>query len=367
MKFLITLLLMTAPAIQNAFALDPIIRSFQGARASGMGNVRYTTGLYEENFYANPARVTANPANLLQLPKITIEVGNGALGAVQDLTKGEGGLQPFSDSIGKPLSARVQMVFPAFYARHFLADFWAMGIGMLVSAQSILQLGQNGVLDPTTVITAGPAITLGRRLLKDDRLSIGATIHTEMRATSYDSFSITDFLNGDSVKSKLKGGSGLGADLDLGSTFITPWRVLGAEYQVAFAVNNVLGGKYKNIRKPLKNWPADPIPSPRSFNFGISAVKEDFAFLDSVSLAFESTDIGNNKNGSMYKTLHLGSEAKWKFLAVRAGLNQGYYTAGFGLDFKLLQINAATYGEELGLNAGVIEDRRYIVDIGFQI
>ena len=69
----------------------------------------------------------------------------------------------------------------------------------------------------------------------------------------------------------------------------------------------------------------------------------------------------------MYKTIHIGTEEKWRALAARLGLNQGYFTAGVGLDIGFFDLNLATYGEELGMNAGTIEDRRYALELGFKI
>jgi hypothetical protein len=132
-------------------------------------------------------------------------------------------------------------------------------------------------------------------------------------------------------------------------------------------VNNILGGQYKNIAKPIKSWAGDPYASKRSYNFGLSGVRKDFFGLNSLTLAIETTDNGNNTNGSFYRTLHMGAEAVWKLFHFRTGLNQGYVTGGFGLDLKVLKINLATYGEELGLNPGVFQDRRYALDLGFQI
>ena len=68
----------------DAYALDQIIRSYQSARSSAMGSVVLTTGLYDENFFGNPARVTANPTWKLQLPDPMVELSTGALSAVDD-------------------------------------------------------------------------------------------------------------------------------------------------------------------------------------------------------------------------------------------------------------------------------------------
>ena len=84
-------------------------------------------------------------------------------------------------------------------------------------------------------------------------------------------------------------------------------------------------------------------------------------------MAFEITDVLNNRNGSIFKLFHLGGETHLKLLAFRAGLNQGYWTAGLGIDLRFLTLDFASYGEELGLNAGSLEDRRYTMTIGLHI
>jgi len=78
-------------------------------------------------------------------------------------------------------------------------------------------------------------------------------------------------------------------------------------------------------------------------------------------------DFGNNPNGSLYRTLHLGGETHFSILVPRVGINQGYLAAGLGIDLKIFQLDLATYGEEMTLNPGGLEDRRYALRLGFQI
>ncbi len=354
-----------------AYALNPIIRPYQSVRAAGMGNVRYTTGLYEENFFANPARTAANPTWRIQLPKITLEAGTGTLDTVSDLTRGgSSGLSGFADAIGRPISGRVQLLFPAYYSPHFLwADLWAIGVGSFLSLQTVSSVGAAGQIDPTTVLTAGPTLSIARRLLEDRRLVVGVNLHTHLRASSGEMFSVVDFLSKTkSVGTQIRGGSGIGIDGDLGATFRPRWGLLGFEYQLAAAINNVGGGNYNNLKKSvLTGWSKAPIRSARSYNLGVSASHKSLAFLDDLTIAIESTDIGNNTHGSFFKTLHIGSEATWSIFRLRAGINQGYYCAGAGINLGVFELNVATYEEELGLNAGVRGDRRYALDLGFQI
>ena len=367
MKISIVIICLLVTSLAHAYS--PILHDFHSVRAAGMGDIRYTTGLYEENFFANPARVTANPENLFQLPKLSFEAGSSAIGTIGELTKSSNdGLSRFSSAIGKPLSARTQLVFPAFYKRNFLMDYWSYGIGFIMSAQTVAGLGQSGVLDPTTVINMGPAFTLGRRLLPEHRLSLGITARTEYRLTSGSFISVSDFLNGTNVSKALKGGSGMGIDFDLGTSFKPHWGWLGFQYEIGAAINNLLGGKYKNLGGKISGWDKDPIPANISYNLGVSATKKNLLFLDSFLYAIELSDLGpSNMNGSIFRNIHLGTESKWRALAARLGVNQGYYTAGLGLNLHYIELNLATYGEELGLNAGIVEDRRYALQLGFQI
>ncbi len=44
----------------------------------------------------------------------------------------------------------------------------------------------------------------------------------------------------------------------------------------------------------------------------------------------------------------------------RAGLNQGYWTAGFTGEFGVFKLDLATYGEEVGVEGVEIENRRFM-------
>jgi hypothetical protein len=56
---------------------------------------------------------------------------------------------------------------------------------------------------------------------------------------------------------------------------------------------------------------------------------------------------------SPWAALHLGTEVRlMRFLALRAGLNQGYLTFGGGLRLPLLDLNAAFFTREMGRHLG---------------
>jgi hypothetical protein len=360
--------LLTFPVLTpSSNAFDPIIRPYQTVRTAGMGNIRYTTGIYEDNFYANPARITENPKTLFQFPKITLEAGGGTISSISDmLSSSNGGFDSVSNSVGKPLSARFQMLFPAFYKPTFFSPDWAFAFGIPVSAQVMGQVSQSGLVTPTTVIGGGPTFSLARRLLPEERLSIGTTIHGDFRATAGKAYNLYDLLR-DNIKKTLSGGSGLNIDFDLGSTFRPHWGLGGFNYEVAFTINNVLGGTYDNLGGKIPGWDGLPTASPRSFNAGLAARKDVLWEFTQFMMALEFTDMGANGNGSIFREIHFGAEASWKWLRIRSGINQGYFCGGLGFYFGHFKMDLATYGEEMGLNVGNAQDRRYALDFGFHI
>jgi hypothetical protein len=362
------LLFALAATAPSAHALNPILRDYSSVRAEGMGDVRYSTGLFEENLYANPARSTDNGETLLQLPQISVEASGATFGVVSSLLKSSSGLNAFANNVGKPLSARVQIVLPGIYVNHFITSKWSFGAAITTTAQTISEVSQSGAIDPTTFVAVGPVVNLARRFLDDDRLSVGVNAHVEERANSQSLFSLEQFIGGESISQVKNGGSGLGYDFDLGTTYKPHWALGGFKYELSFAVNNIMGGKYDNIKDhTVTGFDDDPFQSNRAYNVGISGLHDHFWFFKSVLLAVEMTDMGNNPDGSIYKCAHFGGEVRWKILIARAGVSQGYATGGLGVDLKFIQINVSTYAEELGLNPGVMEDRRYAAQIGIQI
>src|SRR5437762_984942 len=91
---------MMVGSVSSAWALDEIIRPYQSARGSGMGGLRITTGLYDENFFGNPARVTENPKSKFTLPDPMIEMGNKTFSTIGDLKGGGDTLGKLGDSAG---------------------------------------------------------------------------------------------------------------------------------------------------------------------------------------------------------------------------------------------------------------------------
>ena len=103
---------------------------------------------------------------------------------------------------------------------------------------------------------------------------------------------------------------------------------------------------------------------PQQLNIG-AAINPNFWILRT-TLAVEVDDLTKNveTDKDLYKRTHLGAEVRFpKILSVRAGVSQGYLTAGIGVDLWIVALSYATYAEELGAFSGQRADRRHVAQL----
>ncbi|MFZ9596664.1 MAG: hypothetical protein ACO3A2_11385 [Bdellovibrionia bacterium] len=351
----------------SALALDPIIRPYQSARSAGMGGVRMTTGLYDENFFNNPARVMANPETKFTLFEfMPVDTSANSLSVLQNVSGTSNLGNTLGALSGKVLHTRTQVVMPAFYLASNEDRDYAFAFGLVGSFQLDSVLERSYRLGSSLIGDIGPAFTFGHSFLADDSLSIGVTAHLTYRVSATPNYGIVDYLSGNSFSLSGISGNGSMFNFDLGATYdFAEWNDF--EFSAALAIQNLLPGTYGNLPIKFLNLSSLPTEQPTSIGLGLSVSREELGFLEETTFAIEATDLLNNPNGSFFKNLHLGLETHWKALAARVGLNQGYWTAGLGLDFHYLTLNLATYAEEMSLNTGILEDRRYALSLGVHI
>ncbi|MEO5971283.1 MAG: hypothetical protein ABIQ95_15260 [Bdellovibrionia bacterium] len=348
------------------FALDQITRPYQSVRSFGMGGTRITTGLYDDNFFGNPARVMANPTSKFTFLDITpIDINTRAINLIGPITAaGSDALTTIANAAGSNLHERFQFVLPGYYLAATGDRKFALAFGLLTSFQMDVALRQSYRLNLGAVMDVGPAITAGYKFGVDDAISVGLTTHLSYRVTTDPNYNLTDYISGSAPSIANLAGDGSMIDFDLGATYRVG-QLSTFDIVVAGAIQNILGGTYSNLSiKPLK-FASGPINQPRSYGLGVTASRPSWGSFANTTFAIEASDVLNNRDGSFFRLIHLGAETSWGVLTARLGINQGYLTAGLGLDLRFFTLNLATYGEELGLNAGVFEDRRYAGNIGF--
>jgi hypothetical protein len=367
--FLISTTSLLAAVSAEARTYDNIIRPYTSARADGMGGVRYTTGQFDENFFGNPAKTSDNPHWRLDIINLTFEVNSGSIANLGKLTKSGDTIQNVASTAGTNNHIRIQEIIPAFYTPHFFDARNSFAVGLIHSTQADIGLRKNMSLEPDVFTDLGPAVTFSRKFMHDESIAVGVTAHYVYRLATLGNFSTIDYIKGSNFSSwKDHAGEGADADADLGMRHNIHWLPDGWQLQDAFTINNVKGGKYDQKVSLVSGDQPAPISQPRTYNAGLAARKPGFLGFTSSTFAFEVQDIGNNSGGSLFRLLHLGGELGIKdYIFLRAGVNQGYLTAGVGFDLPILKLDLSTYGEEMSLNAGGQEDRRYVLHLGFSI
>lgn len=354
-------LLAVAPEARSA---DNIIKRFHGIRSVGMGGALLTTGLYDENFFGNPARVTQNPKPRFHILDASAETTASTLSTLpQMLSAGNQALAQAANSAGSNNHIRAQTTWPSYYHP---GEKLSWAAGLITSTQSDINLRRSYLIDPLTIVDLGAALTVGHKFLEDHSLSVGLTTHFTYRLSSKSGFTLVDLLKGASLSPLQNGGEGGLFDIDLGATYMIPqWKPLEFDLTVGAALNNILGGA--RIPMNFAGTQQAVLGYNRSFGIGIAATRPTLWKFTNAVFALEFNDIGNNGAGNFFRLFHLGSEVRYGVMAIRLGFNQGYFGAGLGLDTKYFQLDLATYGEEMSLIAGHLEDRRFSARIGFSI
>lgn len=204
-----------------------------------------------------------------------------------------------------------------------------------------------------SVVDYGGQVGVGYELPMVPGLSLGIGVKVLNRTSIDEVYTAVDIADddfGDTLKDDQKDGSD--ASFDLG-------MIWTREIEGLTRVSLGLAGL--NIKKMDFGEARD---QETQYNAGVALEQTFFGFTLTEALDYHDITDNLEGDGSTEKKLHMGAELKFPFLlAVRAGLSQGYYTAGATVDFKLIRFDVATYGEEMGVYAGQKEDRRYVAQV----
>ena len=359
-----------ARAQSSSEALDFTIQQpFVSQRALGMGNA--FVGIaddYAAMFYnpAGLARLTESETNL----EIRGMIDSGVLSFKSDIEKAADKNTSVADlnqilqsNYGKHYSARIPTV-GAYYAH----KNWGLAF---IPADLSLELGVHQALGPTLAAVATQDSTLAFSYgwdaywFKHDRISFGITAKAMYREYYNRQFSALDLATDSNLLRVQDAKEGFTADGDIGVMY-TPdvgkhaW--MGPNF--GFAVRNVADyGFTSNFHLVDPKTTGEPARLQRRFDAGVGLGLPDWWVWHS-RFAFDVRDMGHD-NWTWSKGLHAGVEFNWKVRSWfqggwRAGLNEGYWTAGFTGRFAIFQLDLVSYGEEVGTSDQPLENRRYM-------
>jgi len=321
---------------------------YQGTRVLGMGGAFTAVADDYNALVYNPAGLTQLDGTAIDLLTVEGEVSDSARNLVDDLQAAQGGTEAAAASllrshVGDHIRLRFNS-FPNVVNPHF-------GVGIL--GQATLDGDFRNQVNPVVNVDAkvdwGVTGAVAHKVSGDLSLGVGAKyVRREGLVRSFTTLDIAS--------------SNFDPLADVGNAESDVAFDLGALYHFShLPLSPAVGVAYLNAGD-LDFGPFGSIPS--QLNVGLSVRPKIGPF--SVTLAADFVDLTKNvgTDTDNRKRTNLGAEvALWKFLAVRAGYHQDYFTAGATIDLWVLRIDVAAYSEELGAFGGQREDRRYIARV----
>jgi hypothetical protein len=325
---------------------------YSGVRPLGMGNAFIAVADDENALFYNPAGLSRLSMTQIGIFNPLIEASKESIdfvldakdadlddtGEVADLLRGYAGEhQHFRVGVFPHVGfnmANVGVMIGGLAQSTIDADIrnpvWPEAHVAIISDYGIL--GGAGLKLPITGLRAGAAL----KFIQRESLNETYTA-TDIAADDFE----------DRLEDELYSGSGLSADI-------------GIIYQLPFF--RIFD---TNAALIAQNVPEMDMGDARDIDtqvhFGLSMEKSFAAF--SLVSAFDYRDITGavEENDDISKKIHLGTELKFlRAFSVRAGLNQGYFSAGATMDFWIMRFEFATYAVEVGEYGGQREDRRYV-------
>jgi hypothetical protein len=138
---------------------------------------------------------------------------------------------------------------------------------------------------------------------------------------------------------------------------------------ITAVVRNVLAMEYTKTTMINKDSLVPPEKNDRTIDIGISYAIFENSF-SSFKVAAEAKNM-LHQSASINKGAHFGLEytlvpMDWFVTQYRLGMNQMYFTAGFGMQLSFLDLEFVTYGEEFGTADRKVENRVNAVTVAFK-
>lgn len=346
---LISVVWVSSPAAQEYPSL------YRGVRPLAMGGAFTAVADDEHAMFFNPAGLADISMVNLAVVNPLVEVSEDSTDMYQDLQDTDfETVEEAEDFLRKYMGVQQHLraaVNP--YIGFNIADYGVMISGLGNGTINAMPVNpSNPEMDVMAVGDYGLLGGVGGKL-PFTGLRMGLSVKAINRHSLVEQYSAEDLVEEDFenlVDDDLNEGSGFSADL-------------GVLYTLPF-----ISVVDMDVGLALQNFPSmdmgDALDIDTQINMGLAIKKKlgNFGFIGALDCMDLSRDIGDDDDWG--KRLHVGAEVKFPlFLSLQAGLNQGYLTGGIGLDFKLLRVDLATYGEEIGEEAGDHVSRRYLAQV----
>lgn len=350
-NFFILILFFCFCILSTESQAQEVFRQGRSVRATGMGGVIIPFAKGTEAIFYNPANLAKNGS--LDFNFANVGLGLNGLDAIN--------LIQASSSITNPAS----------YNQFFGKQLWFegeghlgitvpnFGVGYLTEYHASLQLHNPGtpkfqtyfLNDAVTGIGfgghLGPKTTMGMTLKKIDRWG-GDTVDIGLTVISGSSSLSTI---GDNFANK---GNGYGIDLGFTQEFDLP-----TSPSISFTWKDI-----GNTAFVMSGGTAAPPHIDQNMSVGLGGGFD----LPGLDWAY-GLEMNNLNDSSIQpgKKIHLGTELSLPIIDLRAGLSQGYMTYGLGINLFILELDLASYTEELGSYPGQTAQNRWLLSLNLDI
>lgn len=349
-KILITLLLTVSGTVGAAERYE----FFNGVRSLGMGGVQVAVVNDETALLGNPAALGRLRDYFLTVADPEMELGEDTQRIVGlDLTSFLDPQKVLNDLKQFPayrLQQRAQ-IFPSFVITNF-------GFGLYGSYTTSAELNDAQTLMDMFYRNDFAFVFGFNFRLFDGRIKFGVNARAinriEIDDDAVDATSTN--LTVDTMASE-----GFGVASDVGLIMTAPWQwlpTLAAVYRDVGNTNYRMGDGY------FMNSATRPEITKSSLDVGLS-IQPIIGKGNRMTISAELKDVLANvelpADDAVSRRMHYGMEFNFKdVFFIRGGMNQGYWTAGIEIAMFNYQLQAATYGEEIGTVTTELEDRRYV-------
>jgi hypothetical protein len=231
-------------------------------------------------------------------------------------------------------------------------------------------LNVNLYIDATLAFSYGDKLKwFGKRQL----FTWGVTTKAIHRVYVGQALSAGALADGSDVMDTSQANEGMGLDIDIGNYWKPPVAKSGffrflryMRPSFSFVARNVFDYGLKRNFHFISEDSGEPPKLGRRFDFG-SKFELPRWWVFEPKLAFDIRNVGHD-NWTYKKGAHMGAEMSWKMYNWwkghwSVGFNQSYWTAGVGLRLGWFQMDAVSYGEEVGTESAPNENRRYMLEL----
>ncbi len=353
---------------------------YKDPRIMGMGGANIAVGGYATSILFNPASISLNKKNKYNVDMLRINLSYDKNGIkffndIQDAvsvgdrnnngTNEDDRLKEVIDVLNKYKGENAHAGWDAIVAVSRTGSDVAYSFGLLISTRYTAKIYKyshtEGIVNIYFDNYIAPFGGLAFNFF-EKRLTLAFSWKYMFRRSTRDSISAREIVyKGHEIDSYVIDDLG-----DEGRAHIFDFGLL---YKIPFlaVLKPTFGISVLNIGNP-KLGDLGEYPQMVNVGFSLNPVIRGFKGL---KIGIDYVDITKNikYDESVGKRLRYGFELKlidnMAFgLDLRAGVYQSYFTAGAELRLAVLDIIFTTYAEELGVYAGQIEDRRYIVSAG---